>query len=323
MRRFPAPRPSPPPRTWRRRGTAAGCPASRRAACPCRHRSPAESGDPGGELRRTAGRLMAPFAVPGRSLLSGSERMTGWVRQVLERYGQKVTVQTGETHGGPCGRFCSRCRSGSEQAREEATPIGWVDVRLWLYLGQMALEEADTLGWNGCDLPGAQLQTLLCRRQAVPLLGGPGAGTGGGGMRELNQIRDAVVTALAGGGAVRRWRLSGPAGQAVRRPGGGGGRGHGGEPDRGILQLSGRGLRPGDGDTVRELYGKQLEAVISVEIRGQRAADCETGLRNGGGGAAGRTARRHPPRGAELGGPVLGAGDGGLFLRRGRLQCRA
>ncbi len=28
---------------------------------------------------------------------------------------------------------------------------------------------------------------------------------------------------------------------------------------------------------VRELYGKQLEAVISVEIRGQRAADCETG----------------------------------------------
>ena len=27
----------------------------------------------------------------------------------------------------------------------------------------------------------------------------------------------------------------------------------------------------------RELYGKQLEAVISIEIRGQRAADCEQG----------------------------------------------
>ena len=74
--------------------------------------------------------------------------MTGWVRQILERYGQKVTVQAGETTV-DVRAFLQPVPERSERAREEATPIGWVDVRLWLYLGQMALEETDTLGWNG------------------------------------------------------------------------------------------------------------------------------------------------------------------------------
>ena len=74
--------------------------------------------------------------------------MTGWVRQILERYGQKVTVQAGESTVS-ARAFLQPVPERGEQAREEVTPIGWTDGRLWLYLGQMALEETDTLGWNG------------------------------------------------------------------------------------------------------------------------------------------------------------------------------
>ena len=70
--------------------------------------------------------------------------MTGWVRQVLEQYGQKITVQAGETTVS-VRAFLQPLPERGEQAREEATSIGWVDGRL----GQMALEETDTLGWNG------------------------------------------------------------------------------------------------------------------------------------------------------------------------------
>lgn len=74
--------------------------------------------------------------------------------------------------------------------------------------------------------------------------------------------------------------------------------------------------------TVRELYGKQLEGDISVEVRAARAADCEEGCE----------------RAAEvlLGGLPSGIRPGelrwaalrweketGLFLRQGTLRCQA
>ena len=74
--------------------------------------------------------------------------MTGWVRQILEGYGQKVTVQTGETTV-DVRAFLQPVPERSERAREEATPIGWVDGRLWLYLGLQAVESGDTINWNG------------------------------------------------------------------------------------------------------------------------------------------------------------------------------
>ncbi len=64
---------------------------------------------------------------------------------------------------------------------------------------------------------------------------------------------------------------------------------------------------------VRELYGKQLEGKITVEIRAERAADCEAGLRDGDGGAAGEAAGRHSTRGAALGGADLGESHGNVF----------
>ena len=35
-----------------------------------------------------------------------------------------------------------------ERARSDVTSIGWVDGRLWLYLGQTALEEGEALAWE-------------------------------------------------------------------------------------------------------------------------------------------------------------------------------
>ena len=72
----------------------------------------------------------------------------------------------------------------------------------------------------------------------------------------------------------------------------------------------------------RELYGKQLEAVISIEIRGQRAADCEQGCET----AAEVLLERLPAgiRPGELNWEALTwERETGLFLRRGRLRCRA
>lgn len=74
--------------------------------------------------------------------------------------------------------------------------------------------------------------------------------------------------------------------------------------------------------TVRELYGKQLEGGISVDIRAEKAADCEAGCE----------------RATEvlLGGLPSGIRPGelrwealiwekatGMFLRRGSLRCQA
>ena len=73
---------------------------------------------------------------------------------------------------------------------------------------------------------------------------------------------------------------------------------------------------------LRELYGKQLEGEITVEIRAERAAACES---------AGETAAE-----TLLSGLPVGIRPGelrwealtwekttGMFLRRGRLRCQA
>ena len=74
--------------------------------------------------------------------------MTDWVRRILDQYGQEITVETKETVVS-IRAFLQPVTERSERERAAATPIGWTDGRLWLYLGQMALEETDRLGWNG------------------------------------------------------------------------------------------------------------------------------------------------------------------------------
>jgi hypothetical protein len=73
---------------------------------------------------------------------------------------------------------------------------------------------------------------------------------------------------------------------------------------------------------VRELYGKQLEGDITVDVRAERAADCETGCQQAteillGGLPSGI-------RSGELRWEALTWEKAtGMFLRRGILQCQA
>ena len=123
-------------------------------------------------------------------------------------------------------------------------------------------------------------------------------------MRELSQIRDAVVSALAAEGVAaldaypdqRARRYGCPvAAVAVETAE---------SRTVGFCNYLGEVFDTGAG-APRELYGKQLEAVISIEIRGQRAADCEQGCETA----------------AEV--LLVGEAPGANEDKRGRLRCRA
>ena len=74
--------------------------------------------------------------------------------------------------------------------------------------------------------------------------------------------------------------------------------------------------------TVREVYGKQLEAEILVDLRAQRAADCEAACAQAADVLLGGLAEGI--RCGELAWEGLRWDKAaGMFRRRGRLQCRA
>ena len=73
--------------------------------------------------------------------------MTDWVRQVLDRYGQTVTLRRRERET-PLQAFLQPVTERGEQAPDTATALGWMDRRQWLYLGQTALEVGDVLTWK-------------------------------------------------------------------------------------------------------------------------------------------------------------------------------
>lgn len=72
----------------------------------------------------------------------------------------------------------------------------------------------------------------------------------------------------------------------------------------------------------REVYGKQLKGVISVDIRAARAADCEDG-----GETAASVLLGGLPEGIRPGElsweALVWEKETGLFLRRGKLRCEA
>ena len=74
--------------------------------------------------------------------------MTDWMEEVLARYGQSVTLE-GAAGGETVRAFLQPVTERSEEVPDTVTPIGWVDGRLWLYLGRTAVEEGDILLWNG------------------------------------------------------------------------------------------------------------------------------------------------------------------------------
>lgn len=73
--------------------------------------------------------------------------MTRWIEEILERFGQEVTVE----HEGAAESVRAFLQPIME--RNEAVPetaaIGWLDGRLWLYLGRKAVEAGDLVRWNG------------------------------------------------------------------------------------------------------------------------------------------------------------------------------
>lgn len=140
-------------------------------------------------------------------------------------------------------------------------------------------------------------------------------------MNELLQVREAVVLALEGRGmaAVAAFRP----GERKRYPGA--------VAAVDVAEVTGRVLgfcnylgerTDADSGTVREVYGKELEAVISVDIRAERAMDCENGC-----GEATETLLSKLPGGIRAGElaweAVAWEKATGMFLRKGRLQCRA
>ena len=73
--------------------------------------------------------------------------MTDWVREILQRYGQTVTVRNidGER---AVKAFLQPVVQKGERVPSAITGIGTMDERLWLYIGQTALNAGDQIVWN-------------------------------------------------------------------------------------------------------------------------------------------------------------------------------
>ena len=95
-------------------------------------------------------------------------------------------------------------------------------------------------------------------------------------MKELAQVRRAVIDALNAGGVTAMEAF--PADRAKRWPGAVAAVAVGAAEGKmlGFCNYLGE-MYDQEAGTVRELYGKQLEGGITVELRAERAADCEAG----------------------------------------------
>ena len=140
-------------------------------------------------------------------------------------------------------------------------------------------------------------------------------------MKELAQVRRAVIDALNAGGVTAMEAF--PADRAKRWPGAVAAVAVGAAEGKmlGFCNYLGE-MYDQEAGTVRELYGKQLAAEILVDIRAERAADCESAC-----GRAADVLLGGLPAGIRCGElsweGIQWEKDTGMFRRRGRLQCRA
>ena len=139
-------------------------------------------------------------------------------------------------------------------------------------------------------------------------------------MRELRQIRDAVIGALRDGGLAAeaafpaKWATERQTALATVAVGAAEGK------SLGFCGYLGETRTPG-GET-REVYGKRLEGVISVDLRAARAAVCEEGAETAAAVLLGSLPEGIRP--GELRWEALAwERETGLFLRRGSLRCEA
>ena len=139
-------------------------------------------------------------------------------------------------------------------------------------------------------------------------------------MKELREIRDAVIRALREGGLAAeaafpsKWAAGGRKALATVSVGAVEGR------NIGFCGYLGE-TRDSSGE-VLEVYGKRLEGVITVDVRAERAADCEEGGETAAAVLLGKLPEGIRP--GELSWEALAwEKQTGLFLRRGTLQCQA
>lgn len=163
-----------------------------------------------------------------------------WVKSVMERYGQTLRIETADATE-DVQAFLQPLTENSERVPSAVTSLGWLDTRLWLYLGREKLTDGDAVAWGesdfGCARPG-------------PMAWGTRSFTGGRCWRRKRRRRSEGDPQDPPGGAPgtegRRYDgpggLSRPAGPGIRWSCGHCGCGNGGWHCHGILQLSGRGL---------------------------------------------------------------------------------
>lgn len=139
-------------------------------------------------------------------------------------------------------------------------------------------------------------------------------------MNGLNQVRDAVLAVLTGAKLTAVASYAGPAkryagpvvtvdvAETMGRT-------------AGLCSYLGQSWDE-DSGTVRELYGRQLEVGLSLEVRAPAAADCETAMET-----AAEALLCTLPSGLRPGEQsweaVCWEKETQMFLRRGRLACRA
>jgi len=73
--------------------------------------------------------------------------MNDWIREILNRHGQTVTLKSGGTEAA-AKAFLQPVTGRNEQVPEEMCGIGSLDGRLWLYLGQEAVQPGDNILWD-------------------------------------------------------------------------------------------------------------------------------------------------------------------------------
>ena len=274
----------------------------------------------GGDLAADGGAADASLCRLRGVLLQGGAGMTGVMGEILEHYGQTVTLRSRDGEKS-VRAFIQPAAARDETVPGEQTLIGWIDERLWRYTG---LEEVQPGGYRyleGTKLSGAKQPGTRPVGRDQSLVGLAGAGAEGGGMKELSQIRKAVLEALRGAGIQAMEAF--PEKQAMAYSGVVAAVGVGAASGKtaGFCHYLGE-MKDPETQAVRERYGKELFGQITVELRANRAADCERGCET-----ATEVLLGGLPEGVRTGEltweAICWEKTTGMFLRRGVLECRA
>ena len=102
----------------------------------------------GGDLAADGGAADASLCRLRGVLLQGGAGMTGVMGEILEHYGQTVTLRSRDGEKS-VRAFIQPAAARDEIVPGEQTPIGWIDERLWRYTGLEEVQPGDTVIWRG------------------------------------------------------------------------------------------------------------------------------------------------------------------------------